>query len=102
MKTVTSSFRPTLAAAQPTDWRSGINAGVPQDFQDNLSTTAEYLHQVVIREFKQEDNVNIQETTTYTVGFEGFGSWRNPGRLLRHPDQRGQKVLFNGDCRPEA
>ena len=105
VKTVTSSFRPTLAAAQPTDWRSGINAGVPQDFQDNLSTTAEYLHQVVIREFKQEDNVNIQETTTYTSSASrgsGLGATLDAYSGIQTSEVRRSSSTVTVDLRPDT
>ena len=66
VRETTSTFRPTLAAAQPDDWRSGSNRGIPQNFNGSLSETAEYLHQVVIREYSVEDNANVSKTTTYT------------------------------------
>lgn len=77
LKTTTSTYRPTLAAAQPDDWRSGTNRGIPQDFQ-TLDETTEYLHQVVIREFSQSSNENVQTTTTFTsVASRGGGVGAN-------------------------
>lgn len=70
IKTVTTTWRPILAAAQPTDWRSGIVRGQPQDFDQNLATYQSglrlYKHSVVISEFYKEDNASVQKTTTYT------------------------------------
>ncbi len=104
-KTVTSSYRPTLSAAQPTDWRSGNNAGVPQDFQDNLSLTDEYLHQVVIREFRKEDNANIQETTTYTSSASrgsGLGSSLNAYDGIKTSEIRRSSSTVTVDLRPDT
>ena len=68
IKTVTTTWRPLLSAAQPTDWRSGVVRGKPQDFDQDLSTRGLnlYKHQVVISEFYKEDNASVQDTTTYT------------------------------------
>lgn len=104
-RTVTSSYRPTLAAAQPTDWRSGNNGGVPQDFQDNLSLTAQYLHQVVIREFRKEDNVNIQETTTHTSSASrgsGIGANLDAYAGIKTSEVRRSSSTVTVDLRPDT
>jgi hypothetical protein len=69
VKTVTTTWRPRLAAAQPDDWRSGTRNGVAQDFDQDFGDKYKaslYKHQVVVREFRKEDNANVQETTTFT------------------------------------
>lgn len=76
-KTVTTTWRPVLAAAQPTDWRSGISSGAPRDFDNDFDRYADilYKHQVVVREFESSDNENIQRTTTHTsVASRGGGA----------------------------
>lgn len=66
VKTIADTYRPTLSAAQPSDWRSGNNRGIPQDFKSDLSTSAQYLHQRVVTEYEKTDNANTQTTTTFT------------------------------------
>ena len=56
----------TLSGAQPSDWRSGISNGAPQDFNGDLSLTDMYRVSRVITTYRQENNANIQETETYT------------------------------------
>ena len=68
-KTVTTTWRPVLAAAQPDDWRSGNDRGIPQNFNYDFGTGSGlrlYKHQEVIQDFYKEDNANVQLTTTYT------------------------------------
>lgn len=105
VKTVTSEFRPRLAAAQPTDWRSGMNAGIPQDFNGNLNTTAQYLHQVTIREFKKEDNVSIQETTIYTSSASrgaGLGANLDAYAGIQTSETRKSSTTITNDLRPDT
>lgn len=74
--TVTTTWRPKLAAAQPTDWRSGIVSGSPRDFDNDFDRYADelYKHQVVLREFETLANENVQKTTTHTsVASRGGG-----------------------------
>ena len=59
-------YAPTLSAAQPSDWRSGVVNGAPQDFNQSLSTTTLYRSARVISEYYQEGNANVQKTTTYS------------------------------------
>ena len=65
LSTVTDTYIPTLAAAQPFNWRSGVVNGVPQSFQD-LSTSTMFRSQRRIESYSQEGNTNITETTLYT------------------------------------
>jgi hypothetical protein len=55
-----------LSAAQPSDWRSGIANGAPQDFNQNLSTTEMYRSARIDTEYYQEGNANVQKATTFT------------------------------------
>lgn len=65
VSTVTDTYIPTLAAAQPFDWRSGVVAGAPQNFQE-LSTSTMFRSQRRIEDFSTEGNANVTTVTTYT------------------------------------
>ena len=68
-KTVTTTWRPMLAAGQPEDWRSGVRGGAPQDFNQGFADqykTALYKHQIVTRSFRKETNANVQIVETKT------------------------------------
>lgn len=65
VSTVTDTYIPTLAAAQPFDWRSGVVAGAPQNFQ-TLSTSTMFRSQRRIEEFTTEGNTNVTTVTTFT------------------------------------
>ena len=76
VRTIQDSYSTILSAYQPTEWRSGINNGVPQGFNGNLSA-ADGLYRTsrVITENSQENNVNVQLTTTYTsITSRGVGA----------------------------
>lgn len=115
ISTTTSTFRPTLAAAQPTDWRSGVVRGVPQQFNNDLelpsgtfnniaeegadptetSVTGMYLHQVVLRNFSQDaDGTNVQETETYTsTASRGTGLGLTPST---EETEDGESTVYTG------
>jgi hypothetical protein len=66
VRTVQDVYSPTLSAAQPSDWRSGIANGAPQDFNQNLSTTEMFRSARIDTEYYQEGNANVQKATTFT------------------------------------
>jgi hypothetical protein len=66
VRTVQDVYSPTLSAAQPSDWRSGIANGAPQDFNQNLSTTEMFRSSRIDTEYYQEGNANVQKATTFT------------------------------------
>ena len=105
VETVTSSYRPKIAAAQPTDWRSGINAGVPQDFDSNLDIDAQYLHQAVIRTFSKEGNTNVQRTKTFTSIASrgaGLGSKLDAYSGIETTETRKSSTTVTTDLRPDT
>ena len=105
IETVTSSYRPKLAAAQPTDWRSGINAGVPQDFNNDLDINSQYLHQAVIRGFSREGNVNVQKTRTFTSIASrgaGLGSQLDAYKGIETSETRRSSTTVTTDLRPDT
>lgn len=65
VRTIQDTYVTTLSAAQPSDWRSGIVDGIPQDFNQNLSTTDMYRVSRVDTTYYQEGNINVQKTDTY-------------------------------------
>ena len=105
VKTTTATFRPTLAAAQPDDWRSGSNRGIPQDFNPNLSLTSEYLHQVVIREFSRSQNENVSTTTTFTSTASrggGIGAALSAYSGIKTMEVRRSTSNVTKDLRPDS
>ena len=64
VRTVTDTYYTTLSAAEPHNWRSGIESGVAIDFQ-TLSLTDMYRANRTVVEYWQEDNVNYEKTTNY-------------------------------------
>lgn len=74
VRTVQDVYSTTLSAAQPSDWRSGIANGAPQDFNQDLSTTLMYRSARIDTEYYQEGNANVQKATTYSsVANRGVG-----------------------------
>lgn len=65
IRTVTDVYRTTLSAAQPSDWRSGNTNGVPQDFNQSLSTSTMYRATRTDARYYKSGNSNIQEITSY-------------------------------------
>ena len=66
IKTIQETYSTTLSAAQPFDWRSGTVNGVPQDFNNSLSTSTMYRQSQVVTDYNRTENTNTQVTTTYT------------------------------------
>ncbi len=66
VRVIQDVYSPTLAAAQPSDWRSGIVNGSPQNFNQNLSTTSTYRSARVDTEYYKEGSANVQKVTTYS------------------------------------
>ena len=74
IRTVQDTYLTTLSAAQPFNWRYGVENGVPRLYNNNLSVTDMYRHERVITEYFQEENTNVQITTRYTsVATRGVG-----------------------------
>jgi hypothetical protein len=65
VRTIVDSYVPVLSAAQPSDWRSGINGGIPQDFNQNLSTTDMFRTSRRDTTYYQEGSINVQEDVSY-------------------------------------
>ena len=67
VKSITDTYETLLSAAQPSDWRAGNVSGEIQDFDSSFLTNASlYRSQRVETTYRQEENVNVQETLTYT------------------------------------
>lgn len=67
IRTIQDNYVTTLSAYIPSDYRSGNNGGVPQGFEQGLSAAMGFYRQSrVITEYSQQDNLNIQLTTSYT------------------------------------
>jgi|14BtaG_2_1085337.scaffolds.fasta_scaffold00189_13 hypothetical protein len=74
VKTVLEQWVPTLSAAQPSNWRSGVSNGVPQDFNQNVSLTDMYRDSRVETTYYRENNVNVQKVETYrSIASRGSG-----------------------------
>ena len=77
-RTVQSSYVPYLAAANPEEWRSGINNGVPQDFDQGFGDrygNRMFEEQRVMVDYRKKTNLNVQETTTWTsIASRGAGA----------------------------
>jgi hypothetical protein len=107
VSTVTTTWRPKLAAAQPTDWRSGIRSGAPQDFDNDFDRYADdlYRHQVVIREFETSDNEKIQRTTTHTSVASrggGIGAELDAYRGIETSEIRRSTTSVTAEVRPDS
>lgn len=66
VRTVQDTYQTVLSAYTPDEWRAGIQNGIPQGFNGNLSANRLYRSQRVVTEYSQENNSNVQLTTTYT------------------------------------
>jgi len=64
VKTVVDTYYTTLSAAEPFNWRSGIDSGVSQDFQ-TLSLTEMYRANRTVTEYSKRDNVSYEKVTNY-------------------------------------
>lgn len=66
VRTIQDTFATVLSAYTPAEWRSGIVNGVPQNFNNNLSSTQLYRQQRIVTDYYKDGNTNVQKTTTYT------------------------------------
>ena len=74
VKTVQDTYDTILSAYTTDEYRSGITNGQPQDFNGDLTAGPMYRSQRVVTDYYQEDNTNVQLTTTYTsVASRGVG-----------------------------
>lgn len=55
-------YRPTLAAAQPFDWRSGVISGVPTSFND-LSTSSLFRSRITNARYATQGSTNVETIT---------------------------------------
>lgn len=75
-RTIQDSYETLLSAANPEDWRSGAVDGVIQDFDNNFDSnnSSLYLARRVITVYRLENNLNVQETTTFSsLSTRGLG-----------------------------
>ena len=77
VRTIQDNYTTTLSAAQPTDWRSGVNNGAPQNFVSGLSTTDMFRESRVDTTYYQEGTVNVQRVDTYTSNARARGTGLN-------------------------
>ena len=68
IRQVVDTYATKLSAAKPNDWRSGVDRGIPQDFdnQFNLINRVLFHAQRVETTYGRSENQNIQITDTYT------------------------------------
>ena len=60
VRTIQDSYRTILSAYNPTEWRSGQNGPLPQNFNANLSANdGLYRSSRVITEYSKENNTNV-------------------------------------------
>lgn len=107
-KTVTTTWRPMLAAAQPDDWRSGTINGIAQDFQNNFGNKYSkklYKHQVVERRFSIEGNANVQKTKTFTSTTSrggGIGGEIDAYKGIKTKEERRSVSSVTAEVRPDS
>ena len=74
VRTTRDTYANKISAANTVDYRSGVNNGVPQDFDNNLSTSAMFRASRVVTDYYKEGNSNVELTTTYSsVASRGVG-----------------------------
>lgn len=64
VQTVTDTYVTTMSAAQPSNWRSGVENGVAEDFRP-LDLNEMYRSNRTVQEYWVENNVNYERTTNY-------------------------------------
>jgi hypothetical protein len=104
-KTVTTTWRPRLSAAQPSDWRSGVDRGIPKDFNNGLSANGLYRHQIVIRQFRRSNNENVQLTETFTSAASrggGIGGNIDAFSGIKTTEARRSVSTVNQELRPDS
>lgn len=73
IRTITDEYATRLSAAKPTDWRSGINNGVPQDFT-TINVGDLYRASRVDVQYYDEGAWRVQDTITHTsISSNGSG-----------------------------
>ena len=80
-QTIQDTYQTTLSAAITSDWRSGVNNGVVQEFNDEIDETSLYRSSRVVTTYSQVDNVNVQETTTFTSSTSRGVGISSPGSI---------------------
>lgn len=66
VRTVTDTYYTVMSAAQPENWRSGVNKGVPQNFDQSLANnTSMYRATRTDTTYYQEGSINVQKDVTY-------------------------------------
>ena len=104
VKQVVTTWRPKLSAMQPTDWRSGIDRGIPQDFKNDLTPDQLYRHQIVTREFGRNGNENVQTTTTQTSSVTrggGIGGNIDARAGITTKEVRTSSSTITADIKPD-
>ena len=76
IRTIQDTYETVLSAYQTSEWRSGFSNGIAQGFNGNLSAgSGLYRSRRVVTEYSQEDNANVQLTTTYeSITSRGVGA----------------------------
>lgn len=64
VRVVSDTYATVLSAAQPSDWRSGVKNGVPQDFK-RISVDDLYRTSRVDTVYYKEGSINVQKDTIY-------------------------------------
>lgn len=106
-KTIQETYRIKLSVATPDNWRSGVNNGIPQNFQSNFANKNDnlYLDTAVITEYSKENNLNKQETTTYrsiaSVGVNS-GVSLNAYKGIKTVETRVSSSNVTNDIKPDA
>lgn len=77
VRTVVDTYRPLISLMKPSDWRSGVVGGVPQDFNGDIIPANLFRYSRVITETYQEGNVNVQEVNTWTSATSRGSGTRN-------------------------
>ena len=85
VRTVADEYVPTLAAAQPFNWRSGTSGnGQLQDFNGSLDATQLFRVRSTVTDYYQEGNANVQFTTTHeSMSSRGGGIYAGPLDALK-------------------
>ncbi len=106
IRTVQDTYLTKLSAAQPFNWRNGIENGVPRLFNANISVTDMYRSERVITEYFQEANTNVQITTRFTsMASRGVGI--NAANLdalagIKTTEKRVSSSTTTLDIRPDS
>ena len=96
--------------ANPEEWRSGINNGVPQDFDQSFGDTygsRMFEEQRVEVSYRKQANLNVQETTTWTsIASRGAGATSGASldavRGIKTSVKRLSSTTVVNDLRPDS